>query len=129
MEDLGKINAFFAPPPPARTIQALNESPRRRAASSGAKQKPTLPLPPEFPEELSKGAWKPLPNPKFQASVGANKSSKGQGIPIALPLSQAGNVGAGWESEEEIGVIYLTVEDVLDEESGEPTLRLVEIPN
>ncbi|KAF5359304.1 hypothetical protein D9756_003051 [Leucocoprinus leucothites] len=131
IEDLGKINAFYAPPPPAIAVQALSDAPRRRAASSGPKSKPRLSPPPEMPPiPVSKRMPKPLPLPnQTSVSVTTRRASKGHGIPIALPLSPIGSVGGGWDSEEEAGVIYLTVEDVVDEESGEAMLRLVEIPH
>ncbi|KXN88651.1 hypothetical protein AN958_06919 [Leucoagaricus sp. SymC.cos] len=127
LEDLGKVNAFYAPPPPAHAVEALNNNPRRRAVSSGPRLKPRLPLPPEIPEPLPKGVTKPLPVP-VQTSISTQRMPKGKGIPITLPLSPIGSVKGEWNSEEEIGVIYLTVEDDLDEESGEARLRLVEIP-
>jgi len=53
-------------------------------------------------------------------------------MPIALPLSPVDSFVDGGEffsREEGGGVIYLTVEeDGLDEESGEASLCLVEVP-
>lgn len=121
-EDLGKVNAFYAPPPPARAVQALSDTPRRRTASSDPKVKPILPLPLELPKSST---LKPLPMP-IQTGVHLHKNPKG--IPIALPLSPVNSVG-GYDNEDDSGAIYLTVvEDDWDEGSGETGLRLVEIP-
>lgn len=122
MEDLGKVNAFYAPPPPARAVQAFGDSPRRRTTSSGLKVKPALALPREIP----KSASKPLPMP-IQTSFNGQGNLKGQEISIALPLSPVNSVGGGCE-EENSGGIYFTVEDDYDEESGKPMLQLVKIP-
>jgi hypothetical protein len=131
IEDLGKINAFYAPPPPALVVKALNETPRRRtaSASSGPKLKTRFPLSPEFSGPTPNCASKPLLVP-VQNNVNTQHPRKEKGIPIALPLSPIGGASGKYDCEEdtEFDVIYLTVENVLDEESGETILRLVEVP-
>ncbi|KAL9714444.1 hypothetical protein Ac2012v2_002759 [Leucoagaricus gongylophorus] len=120
MEDLGKVNALYAPLPSTLAVRVLGDMPHCQVVSGGSESK--HPLPSSMPA-LSTPFLGPI-----QTSIRPQRTAKGQEIPIALPLSPVENMDDEWDNEEEIGVIYLTVEDVLDEESGEASLRLVEIP-
>lgn len=106
------------------------------------------PLPSTLRAVSSKSVPEPAPPPSISTSslsVAVPTHSQQQylhprlvhrrGIPIALPLSpveslvDGGGGGEFFSTSEEGGVIYLTVEDDgLDEESGEASLCLVEIP-
>ncbi len=107
-EDLGKVDAFYAPPPTAHSIQALRNS----KVNSG------LLLPPEPSKIPPRSRPKPI-----QTSINA-QNMKSQEIPVALPLSPIRSIG---DCEPESGVLYLTLEAVRDEESGEVMHQLVEV--
>lgn len=123
-EDLGKVNAYFAPPPPVHAVEAFNGFSRHRATSSDPKMmKSMLPLPsklPKFPSSL-----KPPPV-VIQPSV--HLESDTDNASTVLPLSPVSSTS--WnDMEDDSGVIYLTVvEDDWNDESGEAGLRLVEVP-
>jgi len=102
IEDLGKVNAFYAPLPPAHSIQALNDAMVKSTMLQLAHPPPKTSLTP------------------IQTNV------KGQEISIELPLSPIGSTSSDYEQE--ASVLYLTVEDAWDEESGQVMHQLVEIP-
>lgn len=126
-EDLGKVNAYFAPPPSVHAVEALNGFPRHRMTSSDPRaMKSALPL----SSRLSKTPcnFKPAPPVAIQPNVVHLERSGGNHVSnIALPLSPVSNVS--WnDMEDDSGVIYLTVvEDDWNDENGEAGLRLVEI--
>jgi len=121
MEELGKVNARYAPLP--STFRVLGNLSRLTVSSESVPESskpPPLPLPSSIPTS-------PLPAVPTQINSHHRLVNR-RGIPIALPLSPVESLDGGEFFSEEGGVIYLTVEDVLDEESGEASLRLVEIP-
>ena len=140
MEDLGKVNARYAPLPstlrvwedPSRRPQVVSLS---KSAPEASKPAPRLPssIPPLSTSALSTAV---LPTPAITTHSPPSHSHarlvNRRGMPIALPLSPVESLQDGGEffsREEGGGVIYLTVEeDGLDEESGEASLCLVEVP-
>ena len=135
MEDLGKVNARYAPLP--STLRAWEDLSRRPEAVSLSKSAPEASKPaPRLPSSIpaiSTSALPPavLPTPATTPHSHARLVNR-RGMPIALPLSPVDSFVDGGEffsREEGGGVIYLTVEeDGLDEESGEASLCLVEVP-
>lgn len=130
MEDLGKVNARYAPLP--STLRVWGDLSGRHEAVLLSKSAPeaSKPAPPSIPA-LSTSAL-PAPTTTTPHLHSHARLVNRRGMPIALPLSPVESLVDGGEffsREEGGGVIYLTVEeDGLDEESGEASLCLVEVP-
>lgn len=134
-EDRGKVNAFYAPPPPAATVQTVSPVPIHRrtvgghatvpAVSSADKPRPIGPMPDAVPKRIDLEEWDDDDAGESPSATATVRSP----IPITLPL--AGNYyGSGWDSPDiggqETGTIYFTLDESCEVEDGEAMLTIVD---